>query len=109
MNTLFCCLFLVDYLKDLLKFLFELLIVAEYQFLVFVSFLDHFVKKLMQLEVNSIEDCILEQKYSVKFLIHFESELLVIEFDIQLKFSQENSQLFSLVNEDVRHQYLRYI
>jgi len=63
----------------------------------------------MQLEINSIEDCILEQKYNVKSLVHLESELLVIEFNIQLEFSQENSQLFSLISEDIRHQYLKYI
>jgi len=60
MNMLFCCLFLVNYPKDLSKFLFELSVVTEYQFLVFISFLDHFVKKLVQLEINSIEGCILE-------------------------------------------------
>jgi len=82
MNTLFCCLFLVNYLKDLLKFLFELSVVTKYQFLVFISFLDHFVEKLMQLEINQIEDCILEQEYSVEFFVHLRSELLVIEFNI---------------------------
>jgi len=92
-----------------LKFLFELSVVVKYQFLVFVSFLDHLVEKLMQLEINSIENCILEQKYSVKFLVHFESELFVIEFNIQLKFSQENSQLFSLISEDIEHQYFKCI
>jgi len=57
----------------------------------------------MQLKINSIEDCILEQKYNVKFLVHFESELLVIESDIQLELSQEDLQLFLLISEDVRH------
>jgi len=57
----------------------------------------------MQLEINSIKDCILEQKYDVKFFVHFESELLVIEFDIQFELSQENSQFFFLISEDVRH------
>jgi len=90
MNTLFCCSFFVNYLKNSSKFLFELSVVVKYQFLVFISFLDHFVEKLMQFEINSIKDCILEQKYSVKFFIHFESEFFVIEFDIQLKLSQED-------------------
>ena len=57
----------------------------------------------MQLEINSIKDCILEQKYNVKFFVHFESELLVIEFDIQFELSQEDSQFFFLISEDVRH------
>jgi len=57
----------------------------------------------MQLEINSIEDCVFEQKYSVKFLVHFESELLVIEFNIQFKFSQEDLQLFLLISENVKH------
>jgi len=82
MNILFCCLFLIEYSENSLKFLFELLIVVKYQFLVFVSFFDHFVEKLMQLEINLIEDCILEQKYNVKSLVHLESELFVIEFNI---------------------------
>jgi len=60
MNILFHHLFLIDYLKDSSKFLFELSVVTKYQFLVFVSFLDHFVEKLMQLEINSIEGCVLE-------------------------------------------------
>jgi len=60
MNMSFCCSFLVDYFKDSSKFFLELSVVVKYQFLVFVSFLDHFVEKLMQLEVNSIEDCILK-------------------------------------------------
>jgi len=60
MNMLFHCSFLVNYFKDSSKFLFELFVVIKYQFLVFISFLDHFVEKLMQLEINSIEDCILE-------------------------------------------------
>jgi len=57
----------------------------------------------MQLKINSIEDCILEQEYSVKFLVHLESELLVIEFNIQLKLNQEDLQLFLLISEDIRH------
>jgi len=60
MNTLFCYLFFIDYLKNSLKFLFELFVVVKYQFFVFVSFFNHFVEKLMQLEINSIEDCIFE-------------------------------------------------
>jgi len=36
----------------------------------------------MQLKVNSIEDCILEYKHSIEFFIHFEFELLMIEFNI---------------------------
>jgi len=103
MNTLFCCSFLVNYLKNSLKFLFELLIVVKYQFLVFISFFDHFVEKLMQLEINSIEDCIFEQKYSVKSLVHLKFEFLMIEFNIQLKLSQENLQLFLLINENIKH------
>ncbi len=106
---LFSCSHFVDYFKDSLKFLFELFIIIEYQFLVFVSFLDHFVKKLMQLKVNSIEDCIFEQKYNVKFLVHFKSEFLIIEFNIQLLLSQEDLQLFLFVSKDVRHQYFKYI
>jgi len=84
---LFCCLFLINYLKDLLKFLFDLFVIVEYQFLVFIFFLDCLIKKLMQLEINSIEDCIFEQKHSVEFLVRLESEFFVIEFDIQLKLS----------------------
>ena len=38
-NMLFCCSFLVDYLKNLFKFLFELSVVIKYQFFVFISFL----------------------------------------------------------------------
>jgi len=60
MNTLFCCLLFINYFKDLLKFLFELLVVIKYQFLVFVFFFNCFVEKLMQLKINLIEDCILE-------------------------------------------------
>jgi len=57
----------------------------------------------VQLEINSIKDCIFEQKYSIKFLVHLESELLVIEFNIQLELSQEDLQLFLLVNENVEY------
>jgi len=57
----------------------------------------------MQLEINSIKDCVLEQKYSVKFLVHLKFELFVIKFNIQLKFSQKDLQLFSLISEDVEH------
>jgi len=81
-NMLFDCLFLVNYLKDSSKFLFELFVIIKYWFSVFISLFDHLVEKLMQLKVNSIEDCILEQKYNVKFLVHLESELFVIEFNI---------------------------
>jgi len=88
---LFSCSFLVDYFEDLLKFFFELFVVIKYQFLVFVSLLDCFVEKLMQLEVHSIEDCIFEQEYSVKFFVHFKFEFLIIKFNIQLKLSQEDS------------------
>ena len=63
----------------------------------------------MQLKINSIEDCILKQEYNVKFLVHLRSELFVIEFNIQLELSQENSQLFSFISEDVKHQYLKCI
>jgi len=61
----------------------------------------------MQLKIDSIEDCVLEQEYSVKFFVHLESELFVIEFNIQLELNQENLQLFSFISENVRHQYLR--
>jgi len=61
----------------------------------------------MQLKINSIKDCVLEQKYTVKFFVHFESELLVIEFNIQLKLNQKDLQLLFFVSEDVRHQYLK--
>jgi len=57
----------------------------------------------MQLKINSIKDCILKQKYSIKFLVHLESEQLVIEFNIQLKLNQEDLQLFLLISENVRH------
>jgi len=60
MNILFCCSFFVDYLKNLLKFFFELSVIIKYWFLVFISFFDCLVKKLMQLEINSIKNCILE-------------------------------------------------
>jgi len=109
MNTLFCCSFLINYFKDSSKFLFELFIVVKYQFLVFILFLDCLIKKLMQLEINPIKDCILEQEHDVKFLVHLEFELFVIEFNIQLKLSQENLQLFSLVSKDVEYQYLRCV
>jgi len=56
----FCCLFLVDYLEGSLKLILELLIVVKYEFLIVHLFLQCFVKKLMQFEVNSIECCILE-------------------------------------------------
>ena len=60
MNFLFCCSFLVNYSENSLKFLLKLFIIIKYQFFIFVSFLECFIKKLMQLEVNSIESCILE-------------------------------------------------
>jgi len=82
MNMLFCCSLFINYFKDSSKFLFKLFVIIKYQFLVFVSFLNYFIKKLMQLKVNSIEDCIFKQEYNVKFLVYFESELLVIEFNI---------------------------
>jgi len=82
MNMLFCCSFLINYFKDLLKFFFKLFIVVKYQFFVFISFFNYLVKKLIQFEINSIEDCILEQEHSIKFFVHFESELFVIEFNI---------------------------
>jgi len=103
MNTLFCCLLLINYFKNSSKLFLKVFIVIKYQFFVFISFLDCLVKKLMQLKINSIEDCILEQEYSVKFLVHLESELLVIEFNIQLKLNQEDLQLFLLISEDIRH------
>jgi len=43
-----------------LKLILELLIVAEYEFLIVHLFLRCLVKKLMQFEVNSIKCCILE-------------------------------------------------
>jgi len=79
---LFSCLFLVNYFKDLSKFLFELFIVVKYQFFVFILFFNYFIKKLMQLKINSIKDCILEQEYNVKFFVHLKSELFMIEFNI---------------------------
>jgi len=81
-NTLFCCSFLINYLKNLLKFFFELFIIIKYWFLVFILFLDCLVKKLMQFEINSIEDCILEQEHSVELLVYFEFEFFMIEFNI---------------------------
>jgi len=36
----------------------------------------------MQLEVNSIKDCILEQKHSIEFFVHLRFEFFVIEFNI---------------------------
>jgi len=57
----------------------------------------------MQLEIDSIEDCILEQEHSIEFLVHLESELFVIEFNIQLKLDQEDSQLFLFVSKDVKY------
>jgi len=60
MNTLFCCSFLINYLKNSSKFLFKLSVIIKYQFFVFVSFFDHLIEKLMQLKINSIEDCIFE-------------------------------------------------
>jgi len=56
----FCCLFLVNYSEGSLKLILELLIVAEYGFLIVHSFLQCLVKELMQFKVNSIECCILE-------------------------------------------------
>jgi len=63
----------------------------------------------MQFEINSIEDCILEQEHSIKSFVHFEFELFMIEFNIQLKLSQEDLQLLSFISENVRHQYLKHI
>jgi len=60
MNTLFCCLFFINYFKDLSKFLFELFVFIKYQFFVFISFFNHLVEKLMQLKINLIENCILK-------------------------------------------------
>jgi len=60
MNTLFSCSLLINYFKDSSKFLFKLFVIFKYQFFVFISFFDCFVKKFMQLEINSIKDCILE-------------------------------------------------
>jgi len=36
----------------------------------------------MQFEINSIEDCILEQEHSVELLVYFEFEFFMIEFNI---------------------------
>jgi len=60
MNTLFCCLFLINYFKNLSKFFLKLSVVIKYQFFVFISFFDHLIKKLMQFEIYSVKDCIFE-------------------------------------------------
>jgi len=60
MQLLLCHSLLINDFKDSSEFLFKLLIIIKYQFFVFISFLDCFVKKLMQLKIDSIEDCILE-------------------------------------------------
>jgi len=36
----------------------------------------------MQLKINSVENCVLEQEHSIEFFVHFEFEFFVIEFDI---------------------------
>jgi len=61
----------------------------------------------VQLKINLIEDCIFKQEHNIQFLVYLEFELVLIEFDIQIKFSQENSQLFSFINKDIKHQYLK--
>jgi len=78
----FCCLFLVNYSEGSSKLILELLIVAEYEFLIVYSFLWCFVKELMQFEVNSIKCCILEIQYSKQTFVHLEPELCLIEFNI---------------------------
>jgi len=78
----FRCSFLVDYLEDSLKLILELLVVAEYEFLIIHLFFQCLVKKLMQFEVNSIECCILEIQYSKQTFVHLEPELRLIEFNI---------------------------
>jgi len=78
----FCCLFLINYLEGSLKLILELLIVAEYEFLIIYLFLQCLVKKLMQFEVNSIKCCILEIQYSKQIFVHLRPELHLIEFNI---------------------------
>jgi len=78
----FHCLFLVDYLKGSLKLIFELLIVAEYEFLIVYLFFQCLVEELMQFEVNSIKCCIFEVQYSKQTFVHLKSELCLIEFNI---------------------------
>jgi len=63
----------------------------------------------MQFEVNSIERCILEIRYGKQVFVHFEPELCLIEFNIQLELDQEGSQLLSLICECIECQYLEYI
>ena len=82
MKSSFRCLFLVDYLEGSLKLILELLIVAEYEFLIVHSFLQCLVKELMQFEVNSIKCCILEVQYSKQAFVHLEPELRLVEFNI---------------------------
>jgi len=105
----FCCSFFVDYLEGSLKLILELLIVAEYEFLIVHSFLQCLVKELMQFEVNSIKRCILEVQYGKQTFVHFEPKLHLIESDIQLELSQEGSQLLSLICEHIECRYLEYI
>jgi len=78
----FRCLFLINYLEGSLKLILELLIVAEYEFLIVHSFFQCLVKKLMQFEVNSIKCCILEIQYSKQTFVHLEPELHLVEFNI---------------------------
>jgi len=78
----FRCSFLINYSEGSLKLILELLIVVEYEFLIVHSFLQCLVEKLMQFEVNSIECCILEVRYSKQAFVHLEPELHLIEFNI---------------------------
>ena len=78
----FRCSFLVDYLKGSLKLILELLIVAEYEFLIVHLFLQCLVKELMQFEVNSIKHCILEVQYGKQAFVHLEPELRLVESNI---------------------------
>ncbi len=63
----------------------------------------------MQFEVNSIKRCILEVQYGKQAFVHFGPELRLVESDIQLKLSQEGSQLPSLACERIEYRYLEYI
>ena len=82
MNVLFSCSLLINYSEDSSKFLFELVVVALYEFLILFLLLRCLVKKLMQLEINSIKDCILEKECHKQFLVHLESEPVLVEFNI---------------------------
>ncbi len=82
MKSSFRCLFLINYPEGSLKLILELLIVAEYEFLIVHLFLWCLVEKLMQFGVNSIECCILEVQYSKQASVHLEPELRLVEFNI---------------------------